>query len=99
MNKQEGKQFFKQRKQDHSLNKAVRTKEIHRIMHDNEAMLKRLQQRQSTYNVMSWENERKQQVKLIKQICHYKPTMLKRGGVKRGYKNRKVTSDGDKKDM
>ena len=34
--------FFKKRKEEHSLNKAVRTKEIHRIMHDNEAMLKRL---------------------------------------------------------
>ena len=35
-------------------------------MADNEAMLKRLQARQSNYNVTSWENDRKNQVKMIK---------------------------------
>lgn len=41
-------------------------------------MLKRLQNRQSCYNVYSWENERKQQVKRIKQICMYPPSIIKK---------------------
>ena len=49
-----------------SLNVIVRNREINRILNENEAMLKRLQNRQSNYNVWSWENERKQQVKRIK---------------------------------
>jgi len=63
---------------DNSLNKGIRNKEFNRIMVDNEAMLKRLQQRQSHYNVLSWEQERKNQVKMVKQLCHYKPIITRR---------------------
>lgn len=49
-----------------------------RILLENEALLKRLQNRQSNYNVWSWENERKQQIKRIKQICLYPPSISKR---------------------
>lgn len=58
--------FFSQRQKrlgggNHdSLNVVARNKEINRILNENEAMLKRLQNRQSNYNVWSWENERKQ---------------------------------------
>jgi hypothetical protein len=62
---------------DQSLNKGARNKEISRILVANEAMLKRLQNRTSNYNVWSWEHERKAQVKLIKQICLYPPSISK----------------------
>lgn len=61
-----------------SLNKAVRNKEYMRIMQENEAMLKRLQARQSTYNVTGWQKDRKEQIKLVKKICHYKPSITRR---------------------
>ena len=44
---------------DLSLNRGQRNTEISRILVANEAMLKRLQNRQSNYNVWNWENERK----------------------------------------
>lgn len=47
-------------------------------MQENEAMLKRLQARQSTYNVTGWQKDRKEQIKLVKKICHYKPSITKR---------------------
>lgn len=62
---------------DNSLNRQRRTQEYNRILNDNEAMLKRLQSRQSNYNVIDWENDRKNQIKLIKQICQYKPSITK----------------------
>ena len=42
-----------------SLNAHQRKQEMSRILLENEALLKRLQNRQSNYNVWSWENERK----------------------------------------
>lgn len=51
---------------EQSLNIKVRNREFQRIMADNEAMLKRLQARQSNYNVLSWEKDRRQQLKRIK---------------------------------
>ena len=44
-------------------------------MIENEAMLKRLQQRQSNYDVQSWEVDRKNQIKQIKKICYYPPSI------------------------
>ena len=58
-----------------SLNSNMRNKEINRILIENEAMLKRLQNRQSSYNVWNWEVERKEQIKRVKQICMYPPTI------------------------
>jgi hypothetical protein len=34
-------------------------------------MLKRLQDRTSTYNVFAWENDRKQQVRTLRRISKY----------------------------
>lgn len=61
-----------------SLNANQRKQEMSRILLENEALLKRLQNRQSNYNVWSWENERKQQIKRIKQICMFPPSISKR---------------------
>jgi hypothetical protein len=65
---------------DMSLNSGLRNKEIIRILQENEAMLKRLQSRQSTYNVWNWELERKEQVKRVKQICMYPPNFSTKRG-------------------
>ena len=67
-----------QRSVGDSLNGNQRSREVNRILVENEALLKRLQNRQSNYNVWSWEHERKQQVKRIKQICMYPPSISKR---------------------
>ena len=80
--------FFNSKKKqgrsgEQSLNKAVRNQEFSRIMADNEAMLKRLQARQSNYNVTGWDKDRRSQIRLIKQICHFKPTLIKRKKLKR----------------
>lgn len=97
------KNFFSQRNKqklnvsyfpDNSLNKVRRTQEYNRIMNDNEAMLKRLQSRQSNYNVMDWENDRKNQIRLIKQICHYKPSISKR---KKAFKRKYEKLDMEKR--
>lgn len=61
-----------------SLNSHQRKQEMSRILIENEALLKRLQNRQSNYNVWSWENERKQQIKRIKQLCLFPPSISKR---------------------
>ena len=54
-----------------TLNKPARLNEMKRIQQDNEQMLKRLQDRQSVYNVQTWESERKNQVKTLRRICKY----------------------------
>ena len=54
-----------------TLNKGARVNEMKRIMQDNEFMLKRLQDRTSTYNVFAWENDRKQQVRTLRRISKY----------------------------
>ena len=46
-------------------------------MSENEAMLKRLQARTSTYNVTQWEKNRHAQVRLIKHICKYDTNISK----------------------
>ena len=38
-----------------TLHAQIRNREISRILHENELMLKRLQNSQSTYNVYGWE--------------------------------------------
>jgi ribosomal protein S16 len=65
-------------------------------MNENEAMLKRLQSRAPTYNVTNMERERQNQVKLIKQICHYKPSISKR---KKIYKRRFNNDNELRKDI
>lgn len=40
--------------------------------------MKRLQEKTSCYNVYDWEIDRKKQVKMIKKICYYPPSLVKR---------------------
>ena len=83
-NNQRGEIFFNHRKKmtknstinDFSLNAGHRNREISRILLENEAMLKRLQNRTSNYNVQSWEKERKSHLKRVKQICMYPPSII-----------------------
>lgn len=51
---------------------------MQRITEENENLLKRLQDKQSCYNVVEWELDRKKQVKLLKKICYYPPSLVKK---------------------
>ena len=70
-----------------SLNRVARNAEQKRIMMENDAFLKRLQNQQSNYNVFEWEHKRKDQVKNIQRICKYEPAMAMRS--KRGSSRRR----------
>ena len=49
-----------------------------RITEENEGLLRRLQEKTSHYNVFDWELDRKKQIKMLKKICYYPPTMIKK---------------------
>ena len=51
---------------------------MQRITNENENLLKRLQEKSSFYNVFHWEIERKKQEKMLKKICYYPPSLLKK---------------------
>lgn len=55
-------------------------------MNENEQLLKRLQEAPATYNVFNWESSRKDQVKQIKNICYYPPSLLKKKGRRKSRK-------------
>ena len=74
-----------------SLNRRVRQKELVRITNENECLLKRLQEKTSHYNVFEWRVERKKQVKMIKKICYYPPSLLKKSRLK----SRRIDTGGD----
>ena len=57
-----------------------------RITEENENMLKRLQEKQSCYNVFDWEMDRKKQVKMLKKICYYPPSLSTQKPKRRGKK-------------
>ena len=46
-------------------------------MAENEYMLKRLQDQRSAYDVSAWESERKIEIERIKNICQYKPSLIR----------------------
>ena len=54
-----------------SLNKDQRRRELDRINFENNKLLKRLQDKKSSYNVVRWEQERVEKEKLLKNICTY----------------------------
>jgi len=54
-----------------SLNRNIRRKELVRITQENQALLKRIQQSQPTYNHMSWEQQRERSELLCQRICRY----------------------------
>lgn len=51
---------------------------MQRITEENENLLKRLQEKQSCYNVFDWETDRKKQIKMLKKICYYPPSLIKK---------------------
>ena len=55
-------------------------------------MLKRLQERNSVYNVYDWEHDARKQVKLVKNICYHPPSLL--GSESRKKKRKGRESDG-----
>jgi hypothetical protein len=61
-----------------SLNRNMRQRELNRITEENDALLKRLQEKTSCYNVIDWEQDRKKQVKMLKKICYYPPSLIKK---------------------
>lgn len=52
-----------------SLNREKRRRDLVKITMENQAFLKRLQQKQATYSVERWENEFSQQVKYRDMVC------------------------------
>lgn len=60
------------KKLDHkSLNKEARRRELLRITADNQAILKRIQERQPFYNHLEWERERLQNEKYLRNISQF----------------------------
>ena len=55
----------------HSLNKEIRRKRLKKISEENMAILSRIQSRESTYNHLKWENERRKNEGLLKMISEY----------------------------
>ena len=54
-----------------SLNKERRRKELKRISEQNMAILSRIQSRQSTYNHLKWEQDRKKNERYLNMISEY----------------------------
>lgn len=54
-----------------SLNSEYRKKELSRVALENQALLKRLQNRQSSYSNEQWRHERKETERLLRNICQF----------------------------
>jgi inosine/xanthosine triphosphate pyrophosphatase family protein len=52
-----------------SLNRAVRIKDMAKIVEDNKLMLKKLQTASSFYSIDKWEQDNKKKKKLVKNLC------------------------------
>lgn len=57
--------------QKRSLNKDARKRELLKITMENQAILKRLQDKQPNYNVVKWETEAFERKKILNNICEY----------------------------
>ena len=58
-----------------SLNKEARKRKLVQITVENQAIIKRLSQKKSSYNIDRWENQRKKVEKLLDNICEYPYTL------------------------
>lgn len=67
-----------------SLNRAARKQELLKITLENQAILRRLQDKSSNYNVARWENEFRQRQDLLKNMSEY-PQDFDRRFKKRGF--------------
>lgn len=54
-----------------SLNRDVRKKELLKITIENQAILKRLQDKTSNYSVHKWEEEFRHKEKIMRNMCEY----------------------------
>ena len=52
-------------------------------------MLKRLQDSGATYNVYEWDTDRKENVKRMKNICYFKPSLLRHKSRRRATSQRR----------
>jgi E3 ubiquitin-protein ligase TRIP12 len=57
--------------QKKSLNNESRKRQLIQITMENQALLKRLQDKQSSYNVVRWEEDRKMTEKRLKNMCEF----------------------------
>lgn len=57
--------------QKRSLNKESRKRELLKITMENQTILRRLQDKQSNYNINKWEEEAHEKRKILKNICEY----------------------------
>lgn len=76
------------RKPKRSLNEDRRRKELLRIMHENSKILSRIQSRQSTYNHLQWEKERREQERYLRNISYFDNPWA-RGGRRRAGRRRR----------
>jgi len=60
-----------------SLNKDSRKRELIRIARENQAMLKRLQEKQPNYHTKKFDEEYQSSIQFLKNICEY-PLVLNR---------------------
>jgi hypothetical protein len=72
-----------------SLNKEARKRKLVQITVENQAIIKRLSQKKSTYNIDKWENNRKEVEKLLDNICEYPYTL---GSSQKLFRNSQKTS-------
>lgn len=63
-----------------SLNKAFRKRELQRITHENQAILRRIQAREPNYNHLDWEESRRKNEQYLKNIAEYPLLKNKMGG-------------------
>lgn len=66
-----------------SLNKAARKQELLKITLENQAILRRLQDKSSNYNVAKWEHEHRARLELLKNMSEYPYDMMKQGKKRR----------------
>ena len=69
-----------------SMNKTFRKMELQRITQENQAILRRIQACQPSYNHLRWQQERKQHILNLKNICEYpvQPVSLESPGAAAG---------------
>lgn len=58
-----------------SLNKEARKRKLVQITVENQAIMKRISQKKSSYNIDKWENQRKTVEKMLGNICEYPYTL------------------------
>jgi hypothetical protein len=54
-----------------SMNKETRKRELMRVTQENQQLLRRIQQRQPTYNHLKWEQDRERNEQICERICRH----------------------------